>query len=277
VTTKVELLDSLSAVESRLRKLRSAVKKLTVKQVGRKDLRDEADAIATAWVEELRSPLEHRFKLPTETITGYAEEFKQLHVLSRPNNQVTSWTKCLNKLLKNWKNDLVLPLQQMPGVTQNDQLHTLVERIPAEDVSEYLDEAVKCAEAGYMRAATVLAWSAGIDRIQKKVMELGLDKFNAASKKLKAQDKGRFKRFNAEYKVTTLNELQEVFDNNLLWVLEGMGLIDANQGNRLHSMFDYRNQSAHPGEAPIGEVHFIALFSDVVDIVLDNPTFALST
>jgi hypothetical protein len=93
MTTKVEILEKLNTVETRLRKLRTAIKKLTTTQVGRKAFRDEAESIATAWVEELRSPLEHRFKLPIDTISGYSEDFKQLHVLSRPNNLLTSYTK----------------------------------------------------------------------------------------------------------------------------------------------------------------------------------------
>ena len=71
--------------------------------------------------------------------------------------------------------------------------------------------------------------------------------------------------------MSTLAELQEVFDTDLLVVLEGMTLFDSNQADRLRVCFDYRNQSAHPGLAPIGEPHLIAFFSDITDIVLANP------
>jgi hypothetical protein len=128
-----------------------------------------------------------------------------------------------------------------------------------------------------MRAAVVMGWCAAIDRIHRKIEEVGLDQFNAISRRLKAQASGRFKRFNQEFKLTTPGELQEVFDSNLLSVIEGMGLIDSNQSDRLRLMFTYRNQSAHPGDAPIGEPHIIAFFSDVVEIVLANPDFALTT
>lgn len=274
---KADLLEKLRVTESRLRKLRTEVKKLTVKLVGKKAIRDEAAALADVWVEELRSPLEFRLKLPPETIGRYAEGFKKLHVLSRPNNQASSYVTCLNGLLSNFKNDLVLPLQQMPGVTQKDQLRSIVDRVPSADESEYLVEAVECAEAGHMRAAVVMGWCAAIDRIHRKIEEVGLDQFNAVSRRLKAQTSGRFKRFNQEFKLTTPGELQEVFDSNLLSVIEGMGLIDSNQSDRLRLMFTYRNQSAHPGDAPIGEPHIIAFFSDVVEIVLANPDFALTT
>ncbi len=265
---KAQTLEKLETLEARLRRLRGEVKKLTVKQVGRKALRAEADALADFWVEQLRSPVEHKFKVSPDVVSEYAEGFKRLHVLSRPNNLVTSYVSCINGLLKDFKNDLVLPVQQSPGVSEREQLRALIDQIPEEDVSEYL------AEAGYLRAAIVLGWCAAIDRVQRKLLSTGLDKFNRASADMKKQASGRFKRFNKQFAVTTLSELQEIFDNDLLWVLEGMGLIDSNQGDRLHSLFEYRNQSAHPGSAPIGEVHVIAFFSDLVEIVLTGPAFA---
>ena len=57
------ILEKLRKLEERLRNLRTNIKKLKVKRVARKELRDEAEAVADFWVEELRSPLEHRFKI----------------------------------------------------------------------------------------------------------------------------------------------------------------------------------------------------------------------
>ena len=122
-----------------------------------------------------------------------------------------------------------------------------------------------------------MGWCAAMDHVQKKLLMLGLDKFNATSSSLKKQESGRFKRFTKEYKVTTLNELQEVFDNDVIWILEGMQLLDANQGDRLRTCFQYRNQSAHPGEAPIADPHLAAFFTDVVEIILANSKFSLAT
>jgi len=208
-------------------------------------------------------------------VSKYAEGFKRLHVLSRPNNLVTSYVGCINGLLKDFKNDLILAVQQSPGVSEREQLRSLIDEIPEDDVSEYLEEAASCAEAGYLRAAIVLGWCAAIDRVQKKLLAAGLETFNKASADMKKQKSGRFKRFNKDFAVTTLSELQEVFDNDLLWVLEGMGLIDSNEGDRLRSLFQYRNQSAHPGSAPIGEAHAIAFFNDLIEIILTGSAFAL--
>ena len=132
---------------------------------------------------------------------------------------------------------------------------------------------MSCASEGYKRAAIVLGWCAAVDRMQRKVLGLGLSAFNAASAKLTAQASGKFKRWNKEFTLTSLGELQTVFDTELVVVLEGMGLLDGNQAQRLETCFQYRNHSAHPGQAPIEDPHVVAFFSDINAIILQNPNF----
>jgi hypothetical protein len=55
-----------------------------------------------------------------------------------------------------------------------------------------------------------------------------------------------------------------------------MELIDSNQHSRLRHCFDMLNHSAHPGQAPISE-NLYSFFSDITQIVLKNPKFAIST
>ena len=90
------------------------------------------------------------------------------------------------------------------------------------------------------------------------------------------QQKGRFKRFTSPQSVSSLSELREVFDTVVLWVIEGMGMIDSNQHTRLRSCFDLRCQCAHPGEAPLTEYNLMSFFSDLNEIVLHNLMFQVS-
>jgi hypothetical protein len=73
---KEEILEHLVVFRDRLRTLRKNVAGLSTKSVNRVELRDEADAIATEWVEHLRSPLEHKFKLHPEVIKETSEAMK---------------------------------------------------------------------------------------------------------------------------------------------------------------------------------------------------------
>jgi len=111
--------------------------------------------------------------------------------------------------------------------------------------------------------------------MQKKILALGFDSFNNASRTLKSQTSGKFKRWNKEFAVTTMSELQMIFDSDLIVVLEGMGLLDGNQAQRLETCFQYRNHSAHPGEAPIEPAHVISFFTDINGIILQNQKFVL--
>ena len=141
------------------------------------------------------------------------------------------------------------------------------------DENEYLNEAIGCYRHGYLKAAIVLGWCATIDRIHKKIEAISFEQFNSKALELKNQKDGRFRRFNKSYNINSISELREVFDSDLLWVIEGMGLIDINQHTRLSSCFDMRCHSGHPGEAPITKYNTVSFFSDIFEIVLVNDIF----
>ena len=70
--------------------------------------------------------------------------------------------------------------------------------------------------------------------------------------------------------IKTIGELQTIFDSDLIVVMKGMGLIDGNQAQRLETCFQYRNHSAHPGEAPIDDPHIVIFFTDINNIIFQN-------
>jgi len=259
-----------------IQRLRRAVRETKGERVTRKETRHLAERLASRWVEEIRSPLEHKFRLPTAVIADMSECMKQLHVVSRPNNRKTSYDKALAAALRDFDDRLILPIQQSASKVESLlDLQKLIPGLADPGESEYLQEAFQCASAGYKRAAVVLGWCAAIDRMQRKILALGLAIFNSTSTKLKTQTSGKFKRWNKEFAIATLGELQTVFDSDLIVVLEGMGLLDGNQAARLETCFQYRNHSAHPGRAPIDDAHLVAFFTDVNAIVLQNVAFTV--
>ncbi len=86
---------------------------------------------------------------------------------------------------------------------------------------------------------------------------------------------GRFKRFSKAANITSIGELREYFDGDMLWVLEGMGLLESNQNTRLRACYEMRCQCSHPGEAPITEYNLLSFFSDIDQIIFKNPKFAI--
>ena len=273
---KEGILAALRGFKQDLQALRRAVRAAEGDRVSRTATRQSAERLATRWVEEIRSPLEHKLRLNSDTIAEMSECMKQLHVLSRPNNRKTSYEKTLTTALDDFDDRFILPILQEP--TRVESLLDLQKLIPGltdPAESDYLQEAVQCASAGFKRAAVVLGWCATIDHMQRKVLAIGLSTFNATSTKLKAQTSGKFKRWNKEFSITTLSELQIVFDTDMIVVLEGMGLLDGNQAERLETCFQYRNHTAHPGHAPIDDPHVVAFFTDINLMVLQNPAFAV--
>jgi hypothetical protein len=273
---KKAILEGLTALQRDLRELKRIVKAEAGPRIGKRQIRQKADELATRWVEELRSPLEHKFKIDSQVIAKYSEGMKHLHVLSRPNNLRSSYLTRLNSLLKDFDNRLILPIKQTALELENAlDLSKLVPGLMDPNESEYMREAVDCAGARHYRAAIVMGWCAAVDRMQRKVMSLGFASFNAASQQLKGQTSGKFKKWNKSYSISTLAELQEVFDSDLITVLEGMSLLDGNQADRLRVCFQYRNHSGHPGGAPIEEAHVVAFFRDICAIVLESTSLSL--
>jgi hypothetical protein len=271
---KEEILNKLKDFQNRLKSLKRLISVEKTKTVNKQNLRKEADSIATMWVEELRSPLEHKFKLDKDLISRTAENIKHLHIISRPSNLASSYFKIIDEVLKNFDNKFILPIKQTSfAVEKILDLSKIITTLPNPDESSYLKEAIDCAYARHYRASIVMGWCCAIDRIQRTLMSIGLSNFNAASTKIKNQTKGKFKHWNKEFNFTTLSELQTVFDSDLITILEGMELVDGNQSQRLDTCLQYRNHSAHPGEAPIDEPHIITFFTDINSIILQNPKF----
>ena len=273
---KTEFIEKLRTFKDKLTSLKRNIGNLKTERVSTKSLRQAAELIASEWVEELRSPLEHKFKVDKSVVEQSSEHMKKLHVLSRPNNLKRSYVQCLTAILKDYDDKFVLPIQQTTeSVSKILDLRKLLPGLTNQDESDYLKEAIACAESGFHKAAVVMGWCAAIDRMRKKILALGLVAFNNASRALKDQTSGKFKRWNKEFNISTLSELQTVFDSDLVIVLEGMGLLDGNQSQRLESCFQYRNHSAHPGEAPIEPAHVVSFFTDISMIVLQNKNFTM--
>jgi len=273
---KQEALANLEKFRDLLKSLKKELNATNSKTINKISIRRMADSVATIWVEELRSALEHKFKLDKELIRETADDMKHLHRLSRPNNLKSSYLRVISRVLKRFDDKFILPIKQMSiEVEKILDLTKIIPTLPDPAESQYLQEAVECASSGHTRAAIVMGWCCAVDRIQRKIMSIGFSQFNATSHKLKNQTSGKYRRWNKEFCISSLAELQEIFDKDLIVLIEGMGLIDSNQAQRLEICFLYRNHSAHPGEAPIEEPHVITFFTDINTIILQNPKFSV--
>lgn len=266
----------LKAFLDELKALRRDIKAEDVTQIGKKALRERAETLGSRWFTELAPELTANTTFSADLIERYSAGCARLIKLSAPNNQKKSYLEALDGLVRGFRDELILPVQQGTVASSNaGSFDAFFSAIADADESEYLQEAVSCAKSGFCRAAVVLGWSAAINRIHRKIEANGFAKFNVTSAQMASQTKGRYKKFNQTQNVNSISELRDVFDTVVLWVIEGMGLIDSNQHTRLRSCFDMRCQGAHPGDAPITEYNLLSFFSDIDQIVLSNPVFSL--
>jgi hypothetical protein len=271
------VLDELKTFFDEIQALRAKVKIINAINVNPVPIRNHAEKIGTDWCSDFAPRLKGISGFESLTVTKYTPHFERLIKLSASNNSKASYLSALDAVTKAFRKDFILPIQQnkvtlAAPVTMFDQF---LSTITSSDEGEYFREAISCAKANYLRAATVLAWCTAIDRIHRKIVEMGVAKFNVTAAFLASQKSGRFKKFTKTFNINSISDLREVPDNDVLLVIEGMSLIDSNQHTRLRSCFDMRNQSAHPGEAPITEYNLASHFSDIDQILLSNPKFEL--
>jgi hypothetical protein len=271
------VLDELKDFAEKLKRFRSHIKAVTSERINPVGLRKTAEQLGTHWCADLGPRLKTPQGFEAGLTEKYTAHFERLIKLTASKNLKSSYVSVLDAVTKRFRKDFILPVQQNKVVFSSAPtiFDEFLKKIAASDEGDYFREALSCAKAGYLRAATVLAWCTAIDRIHHKIAEIGLSKFNMSAAYIASQKSGRFKRFTKTFNVNSLNELREVFDNDVLWVIEGMTLIDSNQHTRLRSCFDMRNQSAHPGEAPITEYNLASVFSDIDQIVLSNTKFKI--
>jgi hypothetical protein len=260
-----------------LKALRSTIKSDTSKTVNKVGLRKKAEDLATTWLSMHSNQLLTAARISGDTFDKYSDLFRRLLKITGPSNSRDSYLKLLDAIIKPFRNDIILVLHEQPATSASlALLTTLFKGLPSDEDS-YAKEATGCALRGFLRASVVLGWCAAISRIHAKIEEIGFAVFNVTSAQMASQQKGRFKRFNKVFNLSSIGDLEEVFDNDILWVLEGMQLIDPNQHTRLHSCFEMRCQSAHPGEAPITEFNLLSFFSDIKEIIFDNPKFKIGS
>jgi hypothetical protein len=272
----MSIVNDLKDIYSDLKKLKIDINHETTERINRNNLRIRAEGLANLWFANIDIILNKFDFISQERINYYRLNFTKLLKISSPANRKSSYLDALNSILNTFKDDLIIPFTTHPetkGMNKFENLFIEFSNIPEYD---YLYESIGCAEHGFYRASTVLGWSAVVYRFHNIITEkIGFDNFNLVSNQLFNEKYGRFKRFDKKFNIINRNGLLELFDNDLLWMLEGLQLIDLNEHTRLKGCFDLRCQAAHPCNAPITEPNLLSFFSDIKEIVFKNSKFGI--
>jgi len=273
---KDEIIAALSGVESELRRLKATIARIKKPQVKNQAVVDSAQRISKQWFENLENAVSLSGLNP-EVVAKYHNAFSALLALSLKSPSPATYVRAIEELLQDFKQELVASVMRSTGpIVGFSQLDKVLENITNEAEKDYLTEAVSCAQNRFLRASVVLGWNAAVHRMHRTVEKLGLAEFNKKSEEMKKIGEGRYKRFNKSFNIHTISELRStVFDTDLLWVLEYWGLIDGNQHERLQACFTMRSNCAHPGEAPMSPENLASFYSDLKNMVFDNPKFSV--
>ncbi len=268
---KEDALAILDNIENSLRKLHIEIRGVKTSNIYKKTVKDATQVIGRKWFEDL-DPWLPSLGVSDEIGKKYHDLFDFLLRLSVKTSYKKTYLKTIDDILQDYREELFVNIMKSAGqVVSVSQIAKILENATDEE-KDYLDEALGCANRGFFRASVVLGWSAAIHRIHKTIEKLGFGEFNKKSDEMKSVG-GRFKRWSKSFTVQSLSDLGEVFDKDLLWVVDYWGLIDPNQHDRLSQCLTMRNNSAHPGEAPITEENLASFYSDLKSFVFDNPKF----
>jgi hypothetical protein len=106
---------------------------------------------------------------------------------------------------------------------------------------EFVEEAVKCHEAGLYRSAIVMAWLGAMDVLQKHVHRHHLGAFNAEAT-----------RVNTKWKTAvTQDDIGKMGESDFLDRIEGISLLGKNVKAQLKTCLDLRNGCGHPNSLKV--------------------------
>jgi hypothetical protein len=273
---KQEFVAILKKYKDDLQSLSRNCQKAPGKQIQTRSLLSEVEVLAASWFENIEPTLRSTYKLSDDVITQFRDPFgKLLEIIEgRPSKQVV--LTLLSVILSSYHNKLLVPIQKHEEVLARfPSLDNVLSHAVGLEV-EYLNEAISCARSEWRRAAIILGWCAAVNRLHLYIQKEGFTKFNHSSIQMFSIQTGRYKRFNKKFDVQNLSDLRmTVFDGDLMWVLEFMGIIDSNQHERLGICFTMRNTSAHPGEVTVSDENVLSFFSDIDSLIFTNPKFLL--
>jgi len=238
----------------------------------------QCQELSGSWFDDAR-PKALSLGLEVSVLESYDQRFARLLSLTGGTTaRRQSVEKVLSAVNRSFKKDLIVPAQThiAGSKTPPTDFAPLLERLPNAHENAYVAEGLACLSDGHLKASVVIGWCAAIDRIHRRIEEMGFDTFSDATREMASASSGRFKRFNKKYTVTSISELRQVFDKDILLVLEYLRFLDFNQQVRLRGCCEMRDHAAHPGDAPITRLNVLSFYSDVVEIVLANTAFAVS-
>lgn len=144
---------------------------------------------------------------------------------------------------KKYVKKLIAPFIK-PTVTKvAASLRSHLKQIKEPNTHKFIEEAIKCFEADFYRAAVVLSWVGAISVLYEHVKKNKLSAFNEEA----------IRRFSKWKPAKTKDDLARMKEKNFLDVLEGISVIGKSVKDELEGCLKLRNGCGHPNSLKIAE------------------------
>lgn len=149
--------------------------------------------------------------------------------------------------------ELAGPAALAPTLKMSSPLRSLLPKISNADTLAFVEEAIKCYEAGLLRAAVVLSWAGAVSVLYDHILAKELAAFNVEA--LKRDTKWK----NAK----TRDDLARMKEYDFLQVLAAISVIGKNIKDQLEGCLKLRNGCGHPNSLKIGDARVAAHLEDL--------------
>lgn len=137
----------------------------------------------------------------------------------------------------------------------NATLRNLKHKVPAGNAREFLEEAIKCSEAGANRATIIMVWILAIDHFSTYVFEKKLEEFNA---QLTAKKGSKAKL------ITHRGDLAEMNESKFIENCRDAKIINKDVWKILNTNLEHRNSCAHPSDIEVPKSKVVFIVEDLV-------------
>ena len=136
-------------------------------------------------------------------------------------------------------------------------LTKLLAKIRNQEITDYIEESLKCLKIDALRASIVFLWTGAIRHIQEKLLTNSKAILNTAIKKHDPQARD----------VNRIDHFAYIKDKTTLLAALELGVIDKNEKGILEEALNLRNKCGHPGKYKPGPKKVSSYIEDIVNIV----------
>jgi hypothetical protein len=137
----------------------------------------------------------------------------------------------------------------------------------------YIAEAIHCLEVQCFKASVLMIWATGISRVQTLISK-DIAEFNTKSQEMKTKNTSFYKHHCQSFQITASN-IEDIRhsskDIQLLCFLTFKNIITETQFKKLKANYDTRNDCAHPTTIDLKVNETVAIFENVLDLLINNP------